>query len=48
MVYRQGRVIEDPEQIMEGRGAYCCADDTCRRRFMKNRKVQKLAFRLQA
>ncbi|HEB49823.1 MAG TPA: YlxR family protein [Desulfobulbus sp.] len=48
LVLRQGRVIEDPEQTMDGRGAYCCADETCRQRFMRNRKLQKLAFRLQA
>lgn len=42
-----GEIIEDVTRILDGRGVYCCANDECRQRLKKNRKVLNRALRLQ-
>ncbi len=41
-----GKMVEDSQYTLPGRGVYCCNEITCRKRLEKNKKVLKLAFRL--
>jgi predicted RNA-binding protein YlxR (DUF448 family) len=34
-----GRLVEDRQQGMDGRGVYCCGETTCRDRLARNRKL---------
>jgi predicted RNA-binding protein YlxR (DUF448 family) len=43
-----GQLQEDITKKMVGRGAYCCRNEQCRRRFTRNKKMLRRAFRLQA
>ncbi|NOQ46380.1 MAG: DUF448 domain-containing protein [Desulfobulbaceae bacterium] len=47
LVLAHGELAEDIEQNAPGRGVYCCKNINCRKRLEKNKKVLKLAFRLQ-
>lgn len=42
-----GMLVMDNRSIIGGRGAYCCMNDDCMRRFRKNRKRLLRAFRVQ-
>jgi len=45
-VWKDGRILSDPEQILPGRGAYCCQDEQCSRRLLDGKKKWKRLFRL--
>ncbi|MBV5318533.1 MAG: DUF448 domain-containing protein [Desulfobulbaceae bacterium] len=37
----EGRLIEDLQGTLPGRGIYCCNESTCRERLAKSKKVLK-------
>ena len=39
-------VVVDCKQVMVGRGAYCCLEDSCKEQFLKRTKGLKRAFRV--
>ncbi|RUM41611.1 MAG: DUF448 domain-containing protein [Desulfocapsa sp.] len=39
-------VVVDCKQVMAGRGAYCCPDDSCKVQFLKRTKGLKRALRV--
>ncbi|MBM9518706.1 DUF448 domain-containing protein [Desulforhopalus vacuolatus] len=44
-VWREGKVVADPQKKMAGRGAYCCSS-CCRERFLAKKKYWKVVFRI--
>ena len=40
------KILLDKTQMMPGRGAYCCVEETCRQRFLTHAQRWKKAFRL--
>jgi predicted RNA-binding protein YlxR (DUF448 family) len=42
-----GALVEDPAQIVAGRGVYCCRNELCRTRLKKNKKTLRRLLRLQ-
>ena len=47
LVMLDGRMVEDPDRSLPGRGVYCCKNEQCRLRLEKNKKILRRAFRLQ-
>jgi predicted RNA-binding protein YlxR (DUF448 family) len=45
-VWMDGAVQADPEQKMDGRGAYCCEENLCRESFLRQEGKWKRLFRL--
>lgn len=37
----EGRLVEDQQGWMPGKGIYCCGEATCRQRLAKSKKVLK-------
>ncbi|OGQ97817.1 MAG: hypothetical protein A2505_02670 [Deltaproteobacteria bacterium RIFOXYD12_FULL_55_16] len=46
-VDNSGRVMQDLRGKHDGRHAYCCHDDSCLQKFLKNKKGLSRAFRQQ-
>ncbi|PIE57156.1 MAG: hypothetical protein CSA34_00350 [Desulfobulbus propionicus] len=47
-VWGQGEVLRDVNLVLPGRGVYCCKDEACRTRLLRNTKVLKRVLRLRA
>jgi len=45
-VWLDDTVQIDPDQRLEGRGAYCCRNELCVERFLKQKKKWRRLFRL--
>jgi len=46
-VVQSGLLVKDGLQTAAGRGAYCCNNDTCLQKFVRNRKQLARGFRLE-
>ncbi|MGW8195512.1 MAG: YlxR family protein [Desulforhopalus sp.] len=45
-VWKHDAVEADPEQLLQGRGAYCCDNEKCLQLFQRKKKKWKRLFRL--
>lgn len=45
-VWDQTEPVLDEKKVKDGRGAYCCKDDSCSTQFFKQHKKWKRFFRL--